>query len=326
LTGNPKKIAPESENAGTAIPIKWCDVESGIQNSRLDIVSDMNPRREPAVNPVAKALWYIDSHYGQDIRLEDIAHCAGVSRFHLLRAFGAATGRSIMRYVRCRRLTEAAQQLAGGERDILSVALEAGYGSHEAFTRAFRDQFGVTPETIRKQRHLESISLEEQITMKDISDTALTPPRFENGKLLLIAGIAEHYSCETSGPGIPGQWQRFVPYLGHIAGQIGNVAYGVCYNTDESGNMDYLCGVEVADFSALPPGFASLRIPEQRYAVFTHSEHISAIRSTWNAIWNAWLPQSGYRVADAPFFERYDESFDSQTGNGGVELWIPLAG
>ena len=44
------------------------------------------------MNPVAKALWYIDSHFEQEISLEDIANCAGVSRFHLLRAFGSATG------------------------------------------------------------------------------------------------------------------------------------------------------------------------------------------------------------------------------------------
>lgn len=59
-----------------------------------------------------------------------------------------------MRYVRGRRLTEAAKALSRGAPDIFSVALDAGYGSHEAFTRAFPDEFGVTPETIRTQGHL----------------------------------------------------------------------------------------------------------------------------------------------------------------------------
>jgi AraC-like DNA-binding protein len=90
------------------------------------------------VSPVQKALWFMESHLGSEIReitLEDIASVAGVSRYHLTRAFGEATGQSIMRYLRGRRLTEAARCLANGAPDILAVALDAGYGSHEAFTR-----------------------------------------------------------------------------------------------------------------------------------------------------------------------------------------------
>ena len=83
-------------------------------------------------------------------------------------------------------------------------------------------------------------------------------------------------------------------------------------------------GVEVSDFSDLPREFQSVRIPEQRYAVFTHSEHISTIRRTVNTIWNHWLPISGFKAADAPNFERYDEKFDPATGNGGLEIWIPV--
>jgi AraC family transcriptional regulator len=67
-----------------------------------------------------------------------------------------------------------------------------------------------------------------------------------------------------------------------------------------------------------------VRIPEQRYAVFTHKEHISTIRRTFAAIWNHWLPASKMCVADAPNFERYEETFDPATGNGGLEIWVPV--
>jgi AraC family transcriptional regulator len=160
--------------------------------------------RKSPVNPVAKTLWFIESHSASEIALEDIAAAAGVSRFHLSRAFAAATGYPIMRYLRGRRLSEAARRLANGADDILSVAFAAGYGSHEAFTRAFRDQFGVTPETIRKQRHVDNIALIEVITMNPTPPTPLVPPRFENGKLLYIAGLAERYDCEAAGAAIPG--------------------------------------------------------------------------------------------------------------------------
>jgi len=101
------------------------------------------------MNPAQKALWYIESHLGKALTLDEIAAVAGISRFHMVRAFAAATGCSVMRYVRARRLTEAARALAAGAPDILSLALDADYGSHEAFTRAFRDHFGITPEAVR---------------------------------------------------------------------------------------------------------------------------------------------------------------------------------
>ena len=93
------------------------------------------------MNPVGKALWFVESHFGSELALADIAQAAGVSRFHMTRAFSAATGLSVMQYMRGRRLSEAAKVLANGARDILSVALDAGYNSHEAFTRAFRDEY-----------------------------------------------------------------------------------------------------------------------------------------------------------------------------------------
>ncbi|MDA4634384.1 GyrI-like domain-containing protein, partial [Escherichia coli] len=148
-------------------------------------------------------------------------------------------------------------------------------------------------------------------------------PRIANGKPMLVAGIGERYTCQTSS-GIPAQWQRFTPYFGHINGQIGNVAYGVCCNSDDAQNFDYIAGTEVADFSDIPQEFARLRIPAQTYLVFSHRDHISTIRSTIMTIWGKWLPESGHALADAPNFERYGPEFDPRTGNGGMEIWIPI--
>jgi AraC family transcriptional regulator len=74
-----------------------------------------------------------------------------VSRFHLSRAFAMTTGQSLSGYIRARRLSEAAKAIAAGVPNLLDVALEAGYGSHEAFTRAFRQYFGITPDELRAQ-------------------------------------------------------------------------------------------------------------------------------------------------------------------------------
>ena len=275
------------------------------------------------MNPAQKALWFIEGHLASELTLDQIAGVAGVSRFHMVRAFAAATGLSVMRYVRARRLSEAARALAAGAPDILELALDADYGSHEAFTRAFRDHFGVTPESVRAATHIDHLRLQEPIQMDSTLTDNLHAPRFETSKPLLVAGLGERVS-QDNGAGIPGLWQRFHQSVANAPGRIGNVAYGVCCNGDDAGNFDYIAGVEVADFSDLPREFSRVRIPEQRYAVFTHGDHVSAIRRTISTIWNQWLPASGLKAADAPNFERYDENFDPATGNGGLEIWLPV--
>ena len=66
-----------------------------------------------------------------------------------------------------------------------------------------------------------------------------------------------------------------------------------------------------------------VRIPEQRYAVFTHRGPVSNIRATWEAI-HQWLPTSGYKRLRAPDFERYGEKFDARSKSGWVEIWVPV--
>jgi AraC family transcriptional regulator len=275
------------------------------------------------VDPVQKALWYVESHSREPIALGDIATACNVSAFHLTRAFAATMGLSLMRYVRARRLSEAARRLADGSEDILGLALDTGYGSHEAFTRAFRDQFGRTPEQIRAQGHLTNISLVEAIPMNATPVADLSPPRFETSKPMRLAGLVERYNCQSPA-GIPDQWQRFAPYLGKMPGQVGKVAYGASYNFDGESDFDYLCGVEVAGSPDLPPGMTSLQIPAQEYAVFTHRGHVAGIRTTLAAIWSKWFPESGFESANAPTLERYGPEFNGTTGMGGFEIWIPI--
>lgn len=207
------------------------------------------------MNPAQRALWYVESHLAEPMTLDEIAAISGVSRFHIVRAFAVATGLPVMRYVRARRLSEAARSLANGAPDILSLALEADYGSHEAFTRAFRDQFGTTPEAVRAAQCTGHLKLQEPILMDSTISDKLASPRFETTKAFLVAGIIERISCDN-GAAIPGLWQRFHQEVAAIPTRVGAVAYGVCCNGDDAGNFDYIAGVEVADFSELPRPWA----------------------------------------------------------------------
>jgi len=158
--------------------------------------------------------------------------------------------------------------------------------------------------------------------MDDTTTTVIAPPRIVRSDALLIFGLGERYVRTNAG--IPSQWNRFAPYLGTIAHQIGHVTYGVICNTDEAGSIDYICGVQVSEFPEQPAEFTRLRIPPQTYAVFEHKDHVSSLQSTWQGIYNDGLPRAKREATDGPAFERYDERFDARTGLGGFEVWIPV--
>ncbi|XOV83792.1 MAG: GyrI-like domain-containing protein [bacterium] len=272
---------------------------------------------------VHKALWYIENHSREDITLDELAQVAGVSRYHLSRIFCYALGQPINRYIRLRRLSRAALALAQGEPDILDLALSVGYGSHEAFTRAFKEHFGKTPEQVRAQHHTDDLKLMEPMLMETLKKTVLEEPRYEQlSHKRSIVGLSRFYSFEEVG-GIPDQWQSFAPFIPRIAASRKPTTYGVIYNAGDS-SFDYLSGVEISQDAAPPDNMVKIELGPQHYAVFSHKDHVSTLRDTCDAIWSQWLPESGRAVVEAPWFERYGESFDPQTGAGGLELWIPV--
>jgi AraC family transcriptional regulator len=275
------------------------------------------------VGVTGKALWYIESHLGTDLSLDSVSDAVGVSRFHLSRAFPAALGMPLSRYIRARRLSDAAKRLAGGAPDILAVALDAGYGSHEAFSRAFRQWFGLTPEQVRLRRETGGLKIQEPIRMDQETTPKLSPPRVVGAAELMIFGLGQRYECQSNA-GIPSQWDRFLPHFGAIEGQKGRVAYGVVCNFDDQGGYDYICGVAVDRFPAEPAEFTRIRIPGGKYAVYHHPGHVATVHATWNEIWNRGLTDAGHQALEGPAFECYGENFDGRTGLGGLELWVPI--
>jgi AraC family transcriptional regulator len=155
----------------------------------------------------------------------------------------------------------------------------------------------------------------------------LHPPRLQDRRTLLMAGLQEHYTPETANT-IPAQWKR-LPF-GKISGQLGRMAYGVVLNLDEkSGEFDYFCGVEVATISPAHKSLATCKSPQQKYAIFCHRENVSRLREAIHEIFATWLPSSGQTLAhSAPnspnLVEYYGESFDPESGTGDMEIWIPI--
>lgn len=267
-----------------------------------------------------RIVWQIERRLNQPITLGQLADDCAVSPYHMGRAFQQGSGMSIMAYVRARRLSVAARRIAAGDEALIHVAFDAGYESHEAFTRAFAACFGVPPSTVRKARSIATLSLMEPYQMKKNMIVDVARPEMRERGTFRVVGLSGTFSAENTGT-IPGLWRSFNEVAAEIADAVQGAAYGVCYGADESGQFRYLAGFEA---SGKAGGMDFVDIPAGRYAVFRHSGHISDIGRTVYTIWNKSLPELGLEPAKAPDFELYDDRFDPRIGRGAVEIWIPV--
>lgn len=99
---------------------------------------------------IQKTLDYIEKNSSETLRIEDLATIAHLSPFYYQRLFKRLTGVSVNEYINKRRLAQAASYLSNHQDKIVDVAFRFGYENHETFTRNFKETFGMTPETYRK--------------------------------------------------------------------------------------------------------------------------------------------------------------------------------
>ena len=101
-------------------------------------------------NCIEDVMKYIREHISEPLNRETLAEVAGFSVPHFHRVFTAHVGESAISYVRRLRLERAARKLRMGAVDITEVALAAGYDTHAAFSKAFKQQFGLSPSEFRQ--------------------------------------------------------------------------------------------------------------------------------------------------------------------------------
>jgi len=155
--------------------------------------------------------------------------------------------------------------------------------------------------------------------------TYIPEPRIERSGPLLIAGLCQPLDSEAF-TRIPQLWQDFTSQWNQLAQRVGEVNYGLCMRAD-AGAIHYLAGCTLWDFDNLPAALSRFVIPLQDYAVFHHEGHVSTICHTIDAIFDRWLPQARFQLATQQslhFFERYGEAFDPVTGEGDIEIWVPV--
>jgi AraC-like DNA-binding protein len=103
------------------------------------------------------------------LSLEALAARAGWSRFHLHRAFRRIVGETPKQYALRLRLARAAAALITTDDPVLTIAVAAGFASHEVFTRAFRRRYGCTPARYRAVA-LQDVSLPDPAEHPDPAD------------------------------------------------------------------------------------------------------------------------------------------------------------
>jgi len=252
------------------------------------------------------------------LSLNILADRCCVNVHHMCRAFQLRTGHSVMGYVRGRRLAQAARAIAGGERDLIQVALAAGYGSHAAFTRAFSAAYGVAPSAVRGMQDL-TFDMMEPIAMDQTKPLPIPAPDIRTHDAFRVTGF-DTMVRNRDIAAVPGLWQQFAARLDEF-GPYPEETFGVSYDITEDGDFRYLAGMRSA---AQPKGAGTVDIPGGRYAVFVHDGHIADLPPFYGAIWDHGLSDHGLTPVYAPEFERYGADFDAIKGRGRVEIWIPV--
>lgn len=268
---------------------------------------------------VGKTLWLIETNLTEPLSLNWLADSLGVTPFHLARVFAETTSQPVMRYVWRRRLTCAAEALIYGRDSVLTIALDAGYASHEAFGRAFRTEFGLTPTVLRRTGQLHELTLTPPLQPRSKMPEFLSSPKIEMMPSRRFAGPVQRYDMQTRAQ-IPAQWAAFNADGTHGPGEY----YGVVFNfSEDAGTFDYLCGQEVSTTGPLPAGCKSVTV-NGPYARFVTKGHISTMSAVWNEVYSHWMTRPEYRPRPAPSVEYYPPAFDGATGAGGFEVWLPI--
>ncbi|MCG8616120.1 MAG: effector binding domain-containing protein [Desulfobacterales bacterium] len=258
---------------------------------------------------------------------------AAYSLFHFHRIFLAATGEPLKTYIRKRRLTLAARALIDSDAGIIDIALDAGFESQEAFTRAFKKMFGLPPGRFRKQNHHYPSRYKNRFTMNPLMEGGrMMTPEIREKKGFKLVGF--RYFGTNENNEIPQLWDTFME-RSHEIGNLGNPShfYGVCKVPEENadspaGNIsfEYVAGREVVSVEDIPEGMVAREVPDGKYAVFTHRGSLENLKATYGYIYGEWAGNQGPDVRLGNYdFEFYNERFDpAGSKDSEMYIYVPL--
>ncbi|MFG2987732.1 effector binding domain-containing protein [Streptomyces sp. NPDC048257] len=277
-----------------------------------------------------QALEYIERCLDQEIDVAELARIATTSEYHLRRMFSALAGTPLSEYVRRRRLTVAGAEVLAGRESLLEIAVRYGYGSGEAFARAFRAMHGVGPGEARRTGA--ALVSQPRLTFRlTVEGSSSMRYRVAERPDFNVVGLRARVPLVHAGPNqaiidfVRGIDPQVLERLGKLSDQEPQGVVAVCDDLDpsraEGTELDYYQGVITS--SAAPDGTVSLPVPAGTWAVFTTSGPApQAIQELWRDVFTQWFPSNPYRSRPGP------EILRVQLSPGGAEadaeLWLPV--
>ncbi|MFI9547631.1 GyrI-like domain-containing protein [Streptomyces sp. NPDC052016] len=272
----------------------------------------------------------IEDHLDQSIDVARLARTAATSEYHLRRMFSALAGMPLSEYVRRRRLTVAGAEVLAGNESLLEIAVRYGYGSGEAFARAFRAMHGVGPGEARRTGAalVSQPRLSFRLTVEGSSSMRY---RVVDRPAFTVAGLKARVPLVHAGPNqaiidfVRGIEPRTLESLEKLSDQEPQGIVSVCDDLDpsraEGTELDYYHGVITS--TAAPEDVAVLPVPAGTWAVFTTSGPApEAIQYLWRDVFTQWFPSNPYRSRPGPEILQTRLSPDGTEAD--AELWLPV--
>ncbi|MDR1800752.1 MAG: AraC family transcriptional regulator [Lachnospiraceae bacterium] len=235
------------------------------------------------VEAVNRMKQYIAGHLQVPITARDIANAAGYSQYHAARIFKKETNLSPFEYIRRQRLIASAHTLRREKKKVLDVALDFAFDSHEGFTRAFTNCFGVSPKKYSatgfpKCASLVNRTLNSQITesedqnMNTIAIFTQIVERPARKLLLKLSKAADDYFSYVAEVGCGAQnnstvWDALTEIKEALYEPVG---LWLPENMRPGGTGIYAHGVELpADYSGeIPSGFDLIDLKPCKLMIF----------------------------------------------------------
>jgi len=274
----------------------------------------------------------IDNHLTEEIDIARVATDLGTTEYHLRRMFSSLAGMPLSEYIRRRRMAVAAADVLGDEQ-MLDIAVRYGYGSTEAFGRAFRSVHGVAPGDVRRDggplRTQPQLRFRLTVEGNTPMDTRITDrPAFRlvghTARVPLIhRGANPHIQAHIAS--LPAAEHARLKELSNTdpAGLL-QVSDGVDPDYTEGSELTYLHGVAVTEATPVPADLDAIDVPAGTWAVFrVEGDYPAALQSTWAATATDWFPSNPWRLRPGPSIVAVlDRASDFTTAT--CELWLPV--
>ncbi|MBD0421908.1 AraC family transcriptional regulator [Streptomyces sp. TRM S81-3] len=273
---------------------------------------------------------YIERHLDRSIDVAGLARLAATSEYHLRRMFSALAGIPLSEYIRRRRLTVAGAEVLAGDVPLLDIAVRYGYGSGEAFARAFRAMHGVGPGEARRTGA--ALVSQPRLTFRlTLEGSSSMRYRVVDRPAFTVAGFKARVPLVHSGPNqaiidfVRGIGPQEAERLEELSDLEPRGVVAVCDDLDpsraEGTELDYYHGVITS--MAAPDGLSVLPVPAGTWAVFTTSGPApQAIQNLWRDVFTEWFPSNPYRSRPGPEILRSRLSADGTEAD--AELWLPV--